>query len=140
MKKKFHSLQSVLLCSVTICCSVSLDAQSRQITGQLFYDQKPLSDVEIREMGSTTLTRAGADGRFQLTVDGESALLVLEHPRYGIRRVAVGKSNFIEYDFFLKENYIEEVVLNAGYYKVKERESTGSIARISAKDIENQPV
>lgn len=35
---------------------------------------------------------------------------------------------------------IEEVVLNAGYYKVRDKERTGSIAKISAKDIENQPV
>ncbi len=39
-----------------------------------------------------------------------------------------------------KVKSIEEVVLNAGYYQVKERESTGSIARVTAKDIENQPV
>ncbi len=39
-----------------------------------------------------------------------------------------------------KEKQIDEVVLNAGYYKVKERESTGSIAKVSAKEIENQPV
>ncbi|CAA7390281.1 SusC/RagA family TonB-linked outer membrane protein [Chryseobacterium fistulae] len=39
-----------------------------------------------------------------------------------------------------KTGSIEEVVLNAGYYKVKEKERTGSIAKISAKEIENQPV
>ncbi|RLJ75124.1 SusC/RagA family TonB-linked outer membrane protein [Pedobacter alluvionis] len=39
-----------------------------------------------------------------------------------------------------KETKIEEVVLNAGYYKVKDKERTGSIAKISAKDVENQPV
>ncbi|MCE3074162.1 SusC/RagA family TonB-linked outer membrane protein [Chryseobacterium gwangjuense] len=39
-----------------------------------------------------------------------------------------------------KEYQIEEITLNAGYYKVKEKERTGSIARVAAKDIENQPV
>ncbi|WP_412468743.1 SusC/RagA family TonB-linked outer membrane protein [Pedobacter sp. KLB.chiD] len=39
-----------------------------------------------------------------------------------------------------KETRIEEVVLNAGYYNVKEKELTGSIAKVTAKDIENQPV
>lgn len=40
-----------------------------------------------------------------------------------------------------KESIIEEVViLNAGYYNVKDKERTGSIAKITAKDIENQPV
>ncbi|WNI34770.1 SusC/RagA family TonB-linked outer membrane protein [Chryseobacterium sp. SG20098] len=39
-----------------------------------------------------------------------------------------------------KVSSIEEVLLNAGYYKVKDKERTGSIAKVSAKDIENQPV
>jgi len=39
-----------------------------------------------------------------------------------------------------KVSHIEEVVLNAGYYKVKDKERTGSIAKVSAKDIENQPI
>ncbi|MGH1517091.1 SusC/RagA family TonB-linked outer membrane protein [Chryseobacterium sp. JK1] len=35
---------------------------------------------------------------------------------------------------------IGEIVLNAGYYKVRDKERTGSIAKVSAKDIGNQPV
>jgi TonB-linked SusC/RagA family outer membrane protein len=39
-----------------------------------------------------------------------------------------------------KESIIEEVFLNAGYYNVKDKERTGSISKVTAKDIENQPV
>ncbi|TEB40671.1 SusC/RagA family TonB-linked outer membrane protein, partial [Flavobacterium circumlabens] len=35
---------------------------------------------------------------------------------------------------------LKEVRVNAGYYSVKESERTGSIAKITSKDIENQPV
>lgn len=35
---------------------------------------------------------------------------------------------------------IGEIVLNAGYYKVRDKERTGSIAKVSAKEIGNQPV
>ncbi|MDR6513713.1 SusC/RagA family TonB-linked outer membrane protein [Chryseobacterium camelliae] len=35
---------------------------------------------------------------------------------------------------------IDEVILNAGYYKVSKKEQTGSIAKIGAKEIENQPI
>ena len=35
---------------------------------------------------------------------------------------------------------LQEVRINAGYYSVKESERTGSIARITSKDIETQPV
>jgi TonB-linked SusC/RagA family outer membrane protein len=39
-----------------------------------------------------------------------------------------------------RETNIEEITLNAGYYSVKDKERTGSIAKVTAKDIENQPV
>jgi TonB-linked SusC/RagA family outer membrane protein len=39
-----------------------------------------------------------------------------------------------------RETKIEEITLNAGYYSVKDKESTGSIAKVTAKNIENQPV
>ncbi|OPC66462.1 SusC/RagA family protein [Elizabethkingia bruuniana] len=39
-----------------------------------------------------------------------------------------------------KEKEIKEVVINAGYYNVKDKERTGSIAKVTAKEIENQPV
>lgn len=42
----------------------------------------------------------------------------------------------LEYDTMA----LQEVRVNAGYYTVKESERTGSIARITAKDIQNQPV
>lgn len=35
---------------------------------------------------------------------------------------------------------MEELILNAGYYKVKAREQTGSISKVTAKQIENQPI
>jgi len=35
---------------------------------------------------------------------------------------------------------LEQLTINAGYYSVKDKEKTGSIARITAKDIESQPV
>jgi TonB-linked SusC/RagA family outer membrane protein len=39
-----------------------------------------------------------------------------------------------------RETKIEEVILNAGYYAVKDKERTGSIAKVTSKNIENQPV
>ncbi|MCY1662595.1 SusC/RagA family TonB-linked outer membrane protein [Chryseobacterium sp. SL1] len=39
-----------------------------------------------------------------------------------------------------RETKIEEITLNAGYYAVKDKERTGSIAKVTAKDIGNQPV
>src|SRR5690606_12947822 len=35
---------------------------------------------------------------------------------------------------------LQEVILNAGYYTVSERERTGSIATISGKELKTQPI
>ncbi|MGO8610008.1 hypothetical protein ACC848_44445, partial [Rhizobium johnstonii] len=58
------------------------------------------------------------------------------------QRVEVGDRTVIDVSFTTKVKVqgIEEVVVNAGYYKVKDRENTGSIAKVTAKDIGNQPV
>ncbi|MDR6919504.1 SusC/RagA family TonB-linked outer membrane protein [Chryseobacterium sp. 2987] len=37
-------------------------------------------------------------------------------------------------------NRIDEIVVNAGYYKVADKDRTGNISKVTAKDIEHQPV
>jgi TonB-linked SusC/RagA family outer membrane protein len=93
-----------------------------------------------------------------------SVVLVFRHPEYTEQRVSLGKRSVVDVGLVLrgegdggssgsdsgsdsgsrdesgKVQGIEEVVLNAGYYKVRDKERTGSIAKVSAKDIENQPV
>ncbi|MBS0027219.1 SusC/RagA family TonB-linked outer membrane protein [Chitinophaga sp. 22321] len=39
-----------------------------------------------------------------------------------------------------KPQKIDEIILNGGYYKVKDRERTGSISKVTAREIQNQPV
>lgn len=48
--------------------------------------------------------------------------------------------SFIPIRLVYNTTSLQEVRVNAGYYSVKESERTGSIAKITAKDIENQPV
>src|SRR5690606_17257869 len=38
------------------------------------------------------------------------------------------------------DDVLDEVVINAGYYSVKDKERTGSISKITAKEIGQQPV
>lgn len=50
------------------------------------------------------------------------------------------KTSLIGKDTLQDINKIDEIVVNAGYYNVKEKERTGSISKVTAQDIENQPV
>src|SRR5699024_691918 len=50
-----------------------------------------------------------------------------------------GRTN-IDMQMQKNANALKEVVINAGYYNTTKRESTGSISRITAEEIEKQPI
>ena len=124
---------------LTMVVSSYAYGQQRTVTGTVTSNQKPIAGVWVSQEGKDTVTQTNASGQYQLTIFGENAILIFKHPLYAETRVTVGNQNAINASLE-KEKQIDEVVLNAGYYKVKERESTGSIAKVSAKEIENQPV
>lgn len=65
---------------------------------------------------------------------------MFRHPDYSEEKFTLTNQKVVNISLEQKVKGIEEVILNAGYYKVKDKERTGSIAKVSAKDIENQPV
>src|SRR5690606_32105929 len=56
------------------------------------------------------------------------------------REVAVGSNSIMNVVLQEDAQALDAVVINAGYYKVSDREKTGSITRVTATEIENQPV
>jgi len=145
MKKNFCSLSYIQLAfGFTLLASGVAIGQMRVITGTVTenLNHKPLSGVTIFQEGSDAVAVSDGSGIYRLQVTGENPILVFKHPDYPERRVTLGSRMVVNVSMSsgARENEIEEVVLNAGYYKVKGKESTGSIARVTAKEIENQPV
>src|SRR5690606_32574779 len=66
--------------------------------------------------------------------------LVLTYIGFKTLEVSVGSST--ELSLVLQEDItsLDAVAVNAGYYTVKERERTGSIAKVTAEEIELQPI
>lgn len=140
MKKILLNVGAVSCCLVYSAVHSQVKAQTRAVTGEVNSGEKPLSGVTVTQEGTNQMTTTSVSGTFRLEITGENPVLIFRHPEYTEERItAGGKSTFV---ISLKEkvNTIEEVVLNAGYYAVKAKESTGSIAKVTAKDIENQPV
>src|SRR5690606_12136744 len=67
-------------------------------------------------------------------------ILVLTYIGFKTLEVSVGNSS--ELSLVLQEDItsLDAVTVNAGYYTVKERERTGSIAKVTAEEIELQPI
>ena len=130
----FSLLQFALLFWVTIS-----SAQSIPISGTVFDAQGPLPSVNVTLKNKTVGTTTDANGNFQITASAEDTL-VFSSMGYLTVETVVGQQTTLKIILQPDENVLEEVLVNAGYYKVKDKERTGSIAKITAKEIETQPV
>lgn len=157
MKKSYSNIGSIgFVFMLTIVCG-SAKAQTKTVTGTVTVGNLHLSGVSVSNEESNETAVTNSKGVYSLSVAGENPVLVFRHPEYFEERVSVNNRTVVDVSLSLsksesgaesqvnfqkgKEQGIEEVVLvNAGYYKVRDKERTGSIARVSAKDIENQPV
>lgn len=139
--KKILSNVGLVTCCVFFTAVYSQDkAQSRKITGQVTHRDQPLSGVTVSQEGSDEIAVTNDSGVFSLVITGNNPTVIFRHPEFAEMSVSTEGKTTVAVSLTEKIKAIEEVVLNAGYYNVKAKESTGSIAKVSAKDIENQPV
>lgn len=140
MKKNFCSLSHIQLAfGFTLLVSGVAIGQMRTITGTVSENNQPVKGVSVFQEGSDEVAVTNTAGIYRVQVSGENPVIIYRHPEYPERKINLGSRITVNISLG-KEKEIEEVVLNAGYYKVKDKERTGSIAKVSSKDIENQPV
>jgi TonB-linked SusC/RagA family outer membrane protein len=119
-----------------------LVARFRAITvrGKILDEKgQPLVGATVAIKGKKKSVKTEPNGAFYLENVGENDKLVISYIGYQTREVDVA-SDMGSLTMVLANAKLEEVTINAGYYTVKESERTGSISRITSKDIETQPV
>ncbi|HYG04699.1 MAG TPA: SusC/RagA family TonB-linked outer membrane protein [Chryseosolibacter sp.] len=100
---------------------------------------EPMAGVNIIVKGTVSGTSTASDGTYNI-IAKESDVLVFSFIGYATFETAVGTRTVIDVELNEDVANLKEVVVNAGYYEVKEKESTGSIARLTAAEINKQPV
>ena len=140
MKNSYYKIGGIFFGLMLTAVSTNTKAQTRTISGTITASNKPLSGVTISQEGSDQVTTTSENGTYTLQVTAENPILLFRHPDYAEERITATDQTVVNISLEQKVKGIEEVILNAGYYKVKDKERTGSIAKVSAKDIENQPV
>lgn len=126
-----------------LVCATPLFAQTgKTVTGTVKDHNHLLSGVVVTEEGTQNSVRTDANGYYSLTLQHDDAKLIFEQLDFPIREEEVLNRSVINVRFTKEDDEIQlkDVVINAGYYAVKDKERTGSIARVTAKEIENQPV
>lgn len=119
--------------------TLPLTAQDLLVTGKVTDGNLPISGASIIIKNSTIGAVSDFDGQYSIVA---KATDTLEISYLGYTTVTVPIQGRRAIDVVLQEDAtsLSEVQINAGYYTVKDRERTGSIVRVTAKDIEGLPI
>ncbi|WP_034259442.1 SusC/RagA family TonB-linked outer membrane protein [Aequorivita capsosiphonis] len=98
-----------------------------------------LAGVNILVKNTSRGTQSDMDGHYEISANNTDTI-VFSYLGYKLQELAVGNKTILNVTMLPDATALDQVVINAGYYKVTDREKTGSISRITAEDIENQPV
>ncbi|MGS2763804.1 TonB-dependent receptor [Sinomicrobium sp. M5D2P9] len=99
----------------------------------------PLPGVNIIIKGTKQGTMSDPDGKYTIRVSVDD---ILTFSYVGFKKVELPVKGPDNIDIQMEEDVtsLEGVELNAGYWKVKDRERTGNISRLTSDEIANQPV
>lgn len=109
------------------------------ITGIVTDANGALTGVTVNVKGTNQSTITDNAGKFALTTNS-NAILTFTYIGYKEVTIAVDSRSAINVTMIEDATTLKEVTVNAGYYTVKDKERTGSIAKITSKDLDNQPV
>jgi len=130
----------MLVLMAVFLTAFSLYAQ-REITGTVMDENsQPLPGVNVFIKGTTTGTITDAQGSFSLRApDDPEAVIVFSSIGYGTQEITIG--NQTTFNPSMEPDYVglDEVVV-VGYGTQKKSDITGSLASVSAEQIEEIPV
>ena len=117
----------------------SQNPPQKTISGIITDGEDPLSGVNVLVKNTARGSISNLEGRYSVSASANDTL-VFTYVGYKTQEIAVGNAPIINVIMEVDAQALDAVVINAGYYKVSDREKTGSITRITAAEIENQPV
>ncbi len=112
-----------------------------KITGRVtdVVSKQPVAGVYVIIKNTATGTTTDADGNFAIEAE-KNDVLVFSFIGYTQVETAVTNRSVIDVELSEDLKTFKEVIINAGYYEVKEKEQTGNISKITSAQIATQPV
>ena len=98
-----------------------------------------MAGVNILEKGTTNGTTSDKDGYYTISVE-EGRVLIFSFIGYTSVEIEAGAQTTLDITLVEDIQSLNEVVINAGYWKVKDQEKTGNIAVLKSKEIEKQAI
>ncbi len=142
MKKITFTALTVPLTYVLIMllCSLETYAQEKTLTlsGVVQDVNGPLAGVFVWQTDTENGTQTNELGFYTIQIS-TNAQVTFDYLGYKPQTFTV-KTSTLNVTLVADENTLDEMVINAGYYTVKDKERTGSISKITSKEIGQQAV
>lgn len=114
--------------------------QTIDVSGRIINEEGlPIAGATIKLKDGSQTTMSNRDGYFTLKNVNEDAIVVISVIGYKTYEISA-KHQLGPIQLEISNTSLMEVVINKGYYTEKQQLSVGNAVKISAKDIENQPV
>lgn len=128
----------LLLCMLLVCTGMAF-AQVREITGKVTdaKDGAALEGVSIKVKSGSAAAVSLADGSFSIKLPGSAKTLVFSYVGYADKEVEITGTN-LQVTLTVAERSLNDVVV-VGYGTKIAKDVTGSIAKVTAKEITNTP-
>lgn len=112
---------------------IQINGKVTDTTGQSIFG------VVVLVKGTNNATVTEIDGSFNIKAN-ETDSLIFSLLGFVTQTIPINGRKEINVQLLEDITQLDVVTLNAGYYTVKERESTGSIVKVTEKEIELQPI
>lgn len=119
----------------------NVDGISAAVTGKVTdaKSQQPMAGVNILIKGTNSGTSSDAKGEYAINAS-DTDILVFSFIGYNTVEEPVGNRTVIEIVMQEDATTLPAVTLNGGYYTTTEKKKTGNIAKVTANEINGQPV
>ncbi|MFZ1528779.1 MAG: TonB-dependent receptor [Ferruginibacter sp.] len=123
---------------VVVLSTNAAEYNAQVVTGRVTDENgQAVSNVSVTERGTSNGTSTDNNGNYSLNV-GDNATLVFSSVGYETQTVAVGGRNVVDVRLLGAVKKIDEVVV-IGYGTASKRDLTGSIAKVSGKEVADKP-
>jgi iron complex outermembrane receptor protein len=138
MRKK---LLAFSICFIVAFLSVHLAmAQKATVKGKITQeDGSPMPGVSVQEKATKVGVSSNNNGEFSITVSSPKSVLVFSYVGFAEQEITVGNQSVIDVKMAAGNSKLNEVVV-VGYGTQRQKDVTGSVASLSAKDFNQGPI
>lgn len=133
-KKKLYGTLFKMICCYLFLLLPTLASAQTVITGNIIDKGGPIIGATVTEKGVKNTTSTDLNGKFRITLKGNSKVLVVSYIGYKTQMVTLGSSNEITVTLQEDLNKLNEVVV-VGYGSVKKSDLTGSVSSVKSDDL-----